>query len=561
MATCSNCGNTTTKCGCKDTPLTTPPSYTCPPNDSCPDPTPCFETIQDTCVVHSLNYGLPCLGVTAGMTLEQILQLINNTINNIGDGSLTVSDEGSLVENETTSINFTGPLVEATSAGANTVEVNVSGDLVADLDDVNQNGFSSLSNLGSNITFDFLASPPSAVSTVEWILDIVGDKELTYGLIYDPVAAVWRPMNIGFLINSLVCTLYSNNGFLSGDREVGFNNSDIIFTDDVVTDCEGNSSTKAGGRFIVKSADIGTDSGPEQTFYSPSYQRLNHVRIYNDLYTPYATWLASGSSVLPAELRSMLVGFFSDAYSENTLQSQGYERTPAETEINFFSNPISTGNATEAYSEDGRIVKKNDQYDSTDQATRVITGGGDMFIVRSSPASQHAGTDEVGLGSIYLLHGGNPAIHPYSEFQYTGQYLWNKYGVGTFQDTPAYLLGTTAAGNIIEVTGSSVQQSLITTVESYNSTIFNLDNADKGKLIRLNSTLPITLNVPTDSTPIFPGSRFEFVQWGVGVVTITPAIGVTLNSRGGLTDSNGQYAKFELIKTASGTWLASGDLA
>lgn len=65
---CKNCNNTDNKCGCKDTPLVTMPTYTCPPDTVCPDPTPCFETIQDTCVKHSLNYQIYNFGSFAGTT-------------------------------------------------------------------------------------------------------------------------------------------------------------------------------------------------------------------------------------------------------------------------------------------------------------------------------------------------------------------------------------------------------------------------------------------------------------------------------------------------------------
>ena len=55
---CSTCNCSNSKCGCKDTPLTTAPVYTCPPDISCPDPTPCYEIVQDTCVKHSLKYSI-----------------------------------------------------------------------------------------------------------------------------------------------------------------------------------------------------------------------------------------------------------------------------------------------------------------------------------------------------------------------------------------------------------------------------------------------------------------------------------------------------------------------
>jgi hypothetical protein len=84
-STC-NCTNNTT-CGCKDLPLTTAPVYTCPPDITCPDPTPCYETIQDTCVKHG-NYSIINFGalladgnsypaLPAGASLENAYQAMS----------------------------------------------------------------------------------------------------------------------------------------------------------------------------------------------------------------------------------------------------------------------------------------------------------------------------------------------------------------------------------------------------------------------------------------------------------------------------------------------------
>jgi hypothetical protein len=85
---CSTCKSTNTTCGCKDVPLTTAPSYTCPPDIKCPDPTPCYETIQDTCVKHSLDYSIANFGrllangdpyptLAAGASLENAYQAMS----------------------------------------------------------------------------------------------------------------------------------------------------------------------------------------------------------------------------------------------------------------------------------------------------------------------------------------------------------------------------------------------------------------------------------------------------------------------------------------------------
>lgn len=85
---CSNCNQSApnTKCGCQDQPITA--AFNPTPNASCPDPTPCYETIQDTCVKHSLSYGIANFGywlangnnypeLPAGATLEQVYQAMS----------------------------------------------------------------------------------------------------------------------------------------------------------------------------------------------------------------------------------------------------------------------------------------------------------------------------------------------------------------------------------------------------------------------------------------------------------------------------------------------------
>ena len=89
---CTSCGSSavssTNLCGCKDLPLTTAPVFTCPPDITCPDPTPCYETIQDTCVKHSSLYSIYQFGailaggdsypaLPAGASLENAYQAMS----------------------------------------------------------------------------------------------------------------------------------------------------------------------------------------------------------------------------------------------------------------------------------------------------------------------------------------------------------------------------------------------------------------------------------------------------------------------------------------------------
>jgi hypothetical protein len=83
---CSKCNTSNNTCGCKDTPIAVPFVPQCPPDPLFPDPSPCSETILDTCVKHRPLYsitsalnamGLSGLSITPDTTLEQVYQMIS----------------------------------------------------------------------------------------------------------------------------------------------------------------------------------------------------------------------------------------------------------------------------------------------------------------------------------------------------------------------------------------------------------------------------------------------------------------------------------------------------
>lgn len=119
---CTNCNCSDNKCGCKDAPLTTAPVYTCPPDITCPDPTPCYETIQDTCVKHGTYSILDFAGsgytLPAGSSLENAFQAL----------SLTLFDElcTPVVNLHPSYIGTTTIIVSWENTGAETYDVEIS---------------------------------------------------------------------------------------------------------------------------------------------------------------------------------------------------------------------------------------------------------------------------------------------------------------------------------------------------------------------------------------------------------------------------------------------------
>ena len=94
------------------------------------------------------------------------------------------------------------------------------------------------------------------------------------------------------------------------------------------------------------------------------------------------------------------------------------------------------------------------------------------------------------------------------------------------------------------------------------TTAYTLVLGDAGKYVTLSNAASITLTIPTNASVAFDiGTVVNVVQLGAGQVTIAGAGGVTVNSEGSKLKLKGQYAVASLLKTATNTWVALGNLS
>jgi hypothetical protein len=85
--------------------------------------------------------------------------------------------------------------------------------------------------------------------------------------------------------------------------------------------------------------------------------------------------------------------------------------------------------------------------------------------------------------------------------------------------------------------------------------------ADKNKLVEMSVASGNTLTVPPNSSVAFPvGSQIRVLQTNTGQCTLTAGAGVTINGTPGLKLRT-QWASATLIKRATDTWVAVGDLS
>jgi hypothetical protein len=109
--------------------------------------------------------------------------------------------------------------------------------------------------------------------------------------------------------------------------------------------------------------------------------------------------------------------------------------------------------------------------------------------------------------------------------------------------------------------GTYYQTVYADTVTNAQAAAYTLALADNGKMIEMSVGSANALTVPSNANVAFPvGTTLTVLQTGSGQTTLTPQSGVTINGTPGLKLRT-QWSSATLIKRASDTWVALGDLA
>ena len=104
------------------------------------------------------------------------------------------------------------------------------------------------------------------------------------------------------------------------------------------------------------------------------------------------------------------------------------------------------------------------------------------------------------------------------------------------------------------------QTAKITTVTKSASATLAL--TDAGKVVETSVATANNLTIPLNSSVAFPiGTQILVIQVGAGQTTLVATSGVTLNAKSGNLKITGQWSAVTLIKRATNTWVAIGDLS
>jgi hypothetical protein len=121
--------------------------------------------------------------------------------------------------------------------------------------------------------------------------------------------------------------------------------------------------------------------------------------------------------------------------------------------------------------------------------------------------------------------------------------------------------GTLAVGLNTDVEASITNINELQQNEQTGTT-YTLALTDDGKVVEMNNASANTLTVPPNSSVAFPvGSQILVLQTGAGQTTVAAGAGVTVNSKDGNLKLSAQWSAATLIKRATDTWVAIGDLS
>jgi len=127
--------------------------------------------------------------------------------------------------------------------------------------------------------------------------------------------------------------------------------------------------------------------------------------------------------------------------------------------------------------------------------------------------------------------------------------------------TSAMIADSTIVDGDISSSANISQGKIADILTNAQAASYTLVLADKNKIVEMGVGSANDLTVPPNSSVAFPiGSQIQVLQTGAGKTRILAGAGVTVNATPGIF-MRAQWSAVTLLKRASDTWVATGDLS
>lgn len=127
--------------------------------------------------------------------------------------------------------------------------------------------------------------------------------------------------------------------------------------------------------------------------------------------------------------------------------------------------------------------------------------------------------------------------------------------------TSAMIADSTIVDGDLSSSANIAQGKIADILTNAQAASYTLVLADKNKIVEMGVGSANDLTVPPNSSVAFPiGSQIQVLQTGTGKTRILAGAGVTVNATPGIY-LRAQWSGVTLLKRASDTWVATGDLS
>jgi len=246
-------------------------------------------------------------------------------------------------------------------------------------------------------------------------------------------------------------------------------------------------------------------------------------------------------------------------------ESDGGLRTP------ILRNLATSANSTISVSNTGAVITRNVADTNpaliVNLANASATGNIQVWQKAGSASAFVNNSGEIGTSAILnlasfqnsLITLGNTGTEIYRSSTDTNVVLKvRQNNTSTTGDIQQWILGTSTVVASVNKDGLS---NFTGTLSNAQTGDYTLVLADKGKVLRVNSSSNRTVTIPLNSSVAFPiDTEIAILRYGTGTVSISPTAGVTLESKAGERKISGQYGSVALKKIGENEWVLVGSL-